>query len=686
MPNSHNSGYFPGGTGLVNATGDLITVSPASALVGTTLTLPSGGTGGSTAIATATTVGTVKPGNNLSIRSDGTLDAATGASSSVTGFSIEAWGGDGTGGNPSGSGLNTRYAISQHVTAAGYSWSAFATHPVTQQDDYCWNATNNSPTSGNTWNLASQYTTTSNGFASPGVCNEDKSYFYVQINNPNNLAGYFHKGMPITGGGLAGGSTVISTQGQYLRISPQANGFGMNSGTVLTVCPDMSKFSAGKQLFSPQGLQPLLNITNVNGTTITLGSQTVMGNANSPNSTTNGVSNAFTGNGVPMQQQLIVYTPAAENGIGGSVSNDHVAIAMADAYTATAGNRVMTLGAKNYQITPGIISAGGALSLQGLGALSTNIFSNGSVQGSGGASVFKMYPRSTAKIFHSGLNFSYYTGRYRTILDYDGNGFMSIGIYDPNNNPNGYAQNQVNTACVNVDQCSGSTNYSGSSGALEMTRFEGCNYCRWNYNTWQGDNTTGCRGLNFGRAINIEILSSLIFYCDVAVEQTDYCEHPIFDKMLLQSCGMAFTNRLSSQFGFSSMFYGEFRGGDLACSTTNYDIRDANQISITDFNARMAASNLPALRLSGCLVVVVNGGYALGTGNGTAAAIQIGSSMRQGGVTGTDAVRVHGFGSDNFTSAITLDAGQGRLLYSGISNNNSASGAVVDNSGSATKL
>lgn len=46
MVNSHNSNYFPGGTGLVSATGDLVTVSPSSALSGNVLTLPSGGSGG----------------------------------------------------------------------------------------------------------------------------------------------------------------------------------------------------------------------------------------------------------------------------------------------------------------------------------------------------------------------------------------------------------------------------------------------------------------------------------------------------------------------------------------------------------------------------------------------------------------------------------------------------------------
>lgn len=49
MANSHNSGYFPGGSGLVNATGDMITVSPASALSGNVLTLPSGGSSGTSA-------------------------------------------------------------------------------------------------------------------------------------------------------------------------------------------------------------------------------------------------------------------------------------------------------------------------------------------------------------------------------------------------------------------------------------------------------------------------------------------------------------------------------------------------------------------------------------------------------------------------------------------------------------
>lgn len=47
MSGSHNSGFFPGGTGLAGANGDRITVSPASALAGNVLTLPSGSGGSS---------------------------------------------------------------------------------------------------------------------------------------------------------------------------------------------------------------------------------------------------------------------------------------------------------------------------------------------------------------------------------------------------------------------------------------------------------------------------------------------------------------------------------------------------------------------------------------------------------------------------------------------------------------
>ncbi len=600
-------------------------------------------------------------------------------------------------------GAATRYAVMAYTNDAGAQpYAPFGKFVSTQQDDYPFWAGNPSPsnaTGGNTWNLATTLTTTGAGFASPVICNEDQVYFYIpldngyyytnangnqQINDHNNLYQFFHQGMTISGGGLAAGTTIISTMPRTLRISPQPAGFTLASGSVLTVCPDMGQFTVGKQVFSPQGLVPLSNITAVSGTTITLGTATVSGTASAPASVAVAQGNAFLGTGVPINQCCYVYTPVPEANVCGQTSMDTLAFWAADQYTGANGARDMLLGHRNYQVSGPVYMTGGNLSMIGRGNNKTVIYSNNQVQGSGLASVFKFYPKPGASITIEQIGIGFYNGKYRTFWDYDGCGFVPAGPYDGTTNVNAYSLNQINTASITIRGCSFQTNYSGGFGCLEMARYEGVGYSFYDNNTCVGANVPGARALRFGRGVNIEIRHNLIYYCDIPIEQDNYYEHPIVEYTLLQNCGCCYTNRRASQFSFSSLFFAEFKGGDYFCSQTPYDIRDANNFFITDYNGPGGANNGPSILLSGCLVGRA-GGYVLGGGS-TKAAIQLGNSVRDGVATGCGAIRVIDFASDNTVTTLLIDAGCNSITYGNISHGNSLTAAVTDNSGGAINL
>ncbi len=624
-------------------------------------------------------------------------------------FTAESWGATADGRSISAV-INaaTRYAVTAFTNDAGVQpYSAFVSYAASAQDDYHFFVANPSPANsagGNTWNLATTLTTTGAGFASPAVCNEDQVYFYIPCdkgyypsgggtNDHVNLYQFFHAGMVISGGGLAAGSTIISTAPRTLRISPQASGFALASGTVLTVGPDMTQFAVGKQVFSPQGLVPLSNITAVSGTTITLGTHTAPGTASAPASVAVAQANAFVGSGVPINQGCYVYTPVPEANVTGQISMDTLAHWAADHYSGVNGARVIEYGVGIYQFSGPVYLVGGNLSVRGRSSNVTSFASNNQVQGSGLAPVFKIYPKNGANPTWENVHCTYYLGKYLTFLDFDGNGFMPPGPYDGNTNVNAYSLNQIGTAAVIVRGCSFQTNYPNGNGCLEMVNFEGVGYSFFEYNTCVGASVAGSRGLRYGRGTNIEIRHNLIYYCDVAIEQDNYFEHPIVEYTLLQNCGNAFTNRQASIGGFSSMFFGEFKGGDYYCSLPPYDIRDANEITILDYHGPCAANLGPSILLSGCLVAGISGyskGVTVTNSDGSTsysrAAVQLGNTMRDGVVTGCSAVRVVGFASDLTATTLLVDAGCNQITYANISHGNTLTAAVTDNSGSAVNL
>ena len=595
-------------------------------------------------------------------------------------------------------GATTRYGVTNYANDAGSKpYANFATHPLTQSDDYCWWATDNSPTSGNTWDLSKQFTTTAAGFPSPA--NTDENYFYIPIDHGVYQSGggiddtkcnyhFFHYDMPITGGGLAAGTVVVSVMMTHLRVTAQPSGFSLPSGTVLTSCPDMAQFAVGKQVYCPQGLVPLSNITAVSGSVITLGSVTVPGTSSAPASVAQaqstpfiacGVGRGTSGTGVQLNQQCIVYTPIAEANICAQTTMDHLAFWAADDFSRLNGNRKLRLGHAGYTIAPGIIATGGRLSMEGRGIASTSINSNPQNNNAGGASVFKIWPAPDAAIFITDINCGFYGSICRTFWDYDGRGFTSYGIYTGNTNNNAYALNQVNIGRVSMWRCHGHSNYAGGSGCLEFVRFEGMSYCQWNENLWEGSNNlVGSRGLTFGGAINIEMISNQVQNVEWAIEARSYCEHPILQRLLLQSCTGAFTNRRSDQFNIYSMFFGEFFGGDYAVSYRSYDIRDCDQVFINEYNGGGAANDNPGLVLHGVQTTHVNGGYANCAGS-TTCGMRIASSVRDGNINGSVTVRVNDFDVDNAQHAMIVEFGSGQVTYEGVTVNGSTTNAVVDN-------